>query len=397
VSRGVVISGEESADAISPCRIEVPQVALDDLQERLGRTRWPEDLPDAGWSRGVPPAYLKELAGYWENGYDWREHEARLNRFPQFTTRVDGQDIHFLHVRSAAPDAAALLVLHGWPGSVVELIDIIEPLAGTFHVVAPSLPGFGFSGPVRDAGWNVPRIAAALAGLLDRLGYQRFGAHGGDWGAIIAREMGRAYPDRLTGVHLTMLPSATPVSPPEPAELAALSEAERDRVEASMRRRAHAFKEELGYGILQSTRPRTIGYALTDSPVGQLAWIAEKFEEWTDVTVDRDQLLTNVTVYWLTGTAGSAAGLYYEAAHTEAGMGAVTQPSRTPTGVASFPRDTALPVRHLAERTDNIVHWSEFERGGHFPAMEVPDLLVDDIRRFFTADRDDREPGTAGG
>jgi pimeloyl-ACP methyl ester carboxylesterase len=378
-----------TADGISRCRVDVPQADLDDLRDRLARTRWPGDLPGVGWSRGVPLAYLTELADYWRTRYDWRVHEARLNAYPQFTTQVDGQDLHFLHVPSADPGALPLLILHGWPGSIVEVLNVVEPLSRAFHVVAPSLPGFGFSGPTGGAGWNVPRIAGAFVTLMSRLGYERFGAHGTDWGAIIAREMGRLYPERLAGVHLTLLPSATPVGPPDPADLTALDQAARDRVEASIRRRAHAFKEEAGYGFVQSTRPQTIGYALTDSPVGQLAWIAEKFAEWTGEPVDRDDLLTNVTVYWLTRTAASAAGLYYEAAHTEAGMGAMMQPSTTPTAIASFPKDTALPVRHLAERTDNVVRWTEFDRGGHFPAMEVPDLLVGDIHAFFT--------GKAGG
>jgi epoxide hydrolase len=325
-------------------------------------------------------------------GYDWREHDAELNRYPQFGTTIDGQGIHFLHLRSPRPDALPLIITHGWPGSVVELLDIIGPLTEgdpAFHVVAPSIPGFGFSGPTRETGWDVARVAGAFGELMSRLGYDRYGAHGGDWGAYISRELGRAYPDRVTGVHMTMMPTAVPVTEPDPAELAALTDAERQRVQASLQRRAVAMREQMGYGFLQSTRPQTLAYSLTDSPVGQLAWIVEKFKEWTDSTdrpedaVDRDRMLTNVTVYWLTRTANSSAQLYYEAAHAPGGWAAPMQPSTTPTGVAVFPHDTSLPVRYLAERTNNIVHWSEFDRGGHFPALEVPDLLVDDVREFF--------------
>jgi epoxide hydrolase len=353
-----------------------------------------------GWARGVPLGYLQELAGHWADGYDWRAWEARLNRHPQFTTTVDGQRIHFVHARSPEPDAMALLVLHGWPGSIVELLEVIGPLADprahggeaadAFSVVVPSLPGFGFSGPTSEPGWDVARITGAMATLLERLGHRRYGVHGGDWGAFIARELGRTDQDRVAGVHLTMLPSAIPVAEPSPDELAALSEGERERVRASLERRARMTGEEMGYGILQSTRPQTLAYGLHDSPVGQLAWITEKFQAWTDGgelpedAVDRDQLLTNVTVYWLTGTANSSARLYYETTHAGGGWAALaTQPSATPTGVATFPRDTSLPVRHLAEHGNNIVHWSELDRGGHFPAMEVPDLLVDDVRAFF--------------
>jgi epoxide hydrolase len=385
---------------IRPFRVQVPQAELDDLRERLARTRWPDELPGVGWARGVPLGYLQELAGHWADGYDWRGWEARLNRHPQFTTTVDGQRIHFVHARSPEPDAMALLVLHGWPGSIVELLEVIGPLADprahggeaadAFSVVVPSLPGFGFSGPTSEPGWDVARITGAMATLLERLGHRRYGVHGGDWGAFIARELGRTDQDRVAGVHLTMLPSAIPVAEPSPDELAALSEGERERVRASLERRARMTGEEMGYGILQSTRPQTLAYGLHDSPVGQLAWITEKFQAWTDGgelpedAVDRDQLLTNVTVYWLTGTANSSARLYYETTHAGAGWAALaTQPSATPTGVATFPRDTSLPVRHLAEHGNNIVHWSELDRGGHFPAMEVPDLLVDDVRAFF--------------
>jgi pimeloyl-ACP methyl ester carboxylesterase len=386
---------------IRPFRVEVPQAALDDLHERLARTRWPDELPGAGWDYGIPLGYVKELAEHWRTTYDWRRHEALLNQHPQFTTTIDGTNVHFLHVRSPEPDALPLLVTHGWPGSVVEFLDVIGPLsdprahggeaADAFHLVIPSLPGYGFSGPTRERGWDVRRMARAFAELLRRLGYGRYGAHGGDWGAIISRELGRLDSAHVTGVHLTMMSSAVPVGPLDQAELAALREAERQRLRASAERRAGLAQTGMGYGMIQSTRPQTLAYGLTDSPVGQLAWIMEKFKEWTDSAelpeeaVDRDRLLTNVTVYWLTRTAGSSARLYFEYAQAlrGGGWGWPEEPSSVPTGLALFPRELSLPVRHLAERANNIVQWSEFDRGGHFAAMEEPDLVVADVRKLF--------------
>jgi len=303
-------------------------------------------------------------------------HERRLNSFPQYTTEIDGQQIHFLHVRSGRPDALPLIITHGWPGSVVEFDKIIEPLARDFHLVIPSLPGYGFSGPTHETGWHVNRIARAWAELMSRLGYQRYGAHGGDWGSAISRELGVIDTEHVAAVHVTML-GASP-----PPDAGPLSEQERER----MKRGEHFRAEQLGYGMIQSTRPQTLAYGLHDSPVGQLAWIVEKFKEWTDSknvpedAVDRDQLLTNVMVYWLTGTAGSSARLYRESA----GMwGTPQRPSSTPTGVAIFPYDLARPIRRFAEATNNVTHWREYDRGGHFAAMEVPDLLTGDIRKFF--------------
>lgn len=384
---------------IHPFRIEIPQADLDDLHNRLVRTRWPDELAGVGWDYGIPLGYMQELAEYWRTAYDWREHEARLNQFAQFTTTIDRQNVHFLHVRSPEPNALPLIITHGWPGSVVEFLRLIGPLvdprahggdpADAFHVVAPSIPGFGFSGPTHERGWTVARITRAWAALMRRLGYERYGAHGGDWGASISRELGRIDAEHIAGVHLTMLSSAVAAGELDPAERAGLSEGERQRVEASARRQAHVMQEELGYAMIQSTRPQTLAYALTDSPAGQLAWIVEKFKAWTDSerapedAVDRDQMLTNVMLYWLTGTAGSSARIYYETARAGAGWGAPEEPSTAPTGVAVFPRDMSLPVRHLAERTNNIVYWSEFDRGGHFAALEEPDLLVGDVRTFF--------------
>jgi epoxide hydrolase len=382
---------EHAKMMLQPFRVDVPEAALDDLRERLTRTRWPDEVPDFGWTRGVPLAYMKELTDYWRTEYDWREHEARLNQIPQFTTTIDGANVHFLHARSPEPGALPLIVTHGWPGSVVEFVDVIGPLtdprrhggdpADAFHLVVPSIPGFGLSGPTREAGWDVPRIARAWAELMRRLNYRRYGAQGGDWGYAITRELGIIDADHIVGVHLNTLitrPSA------DPAEEAALTEDDKARLAQF----ADAEPEMSGYQKIQATRPQTLSYALTDSPVGQLAWVVEKFKEWTDSTdelpedaVSRDRLLTNVMLYWLTATAGSSARIYYETFHTTTQPR--LQPSTIPTGVAVFAGDVALPVRRLAERDNHIVHWSEFDRGGHFAAMEEPDLFTDDLRTYF--------------
>lgn len=379
-----------------PFQIDIPQAQIDDLQQRLANTRWPNELPGAGWSRGVPLAYLKELAEYWRTGFDWRAAEKRLNSFPQFITEIDGADVHFLHVRSPEPGARALLLTHGWPGSIAEFLDIIGPLtdprahdgdpADAFHVVIPSIPGFGFAGPHRTGGWGTHRVAMAWAELMRRLGYDRYIAQGGDAGSVISLDLGRVDPEHVAGVHVNMLmtfPSG------DPAELADLSESDMARLG-----RMGRFDAELSaYMKLQSTRPQTLAYALTDSPVGQLAWIVEKFGEWTDSddspeeAIDRDQILTVVSSYWFTGTAGSSAALYFEDADMlrKIGSGEAPPPPAVtvPAGVAVFPHDILLPLRRLADRDlTNIVSWTEFERGGHFAAMEQPELLVGDVRAF---------------
>ncbi|MEU6244196.1 epoxide hydrolase family protein [Streptomyces sp. NPDC047024] len=384
--------------SIRPFRIAVPDADLDDLRQRLDRTRWPDELPGVGWEYGVPGEYLRELAGYWRHTYDWRAAEERLNAWPQFMTTVDGADIHFAHIRSPEPDATPLMITHGWPGSVVEFEKVVGPLtdpvryggdrADAFHLVLPSIPGFGFSGPTRETGWEYRRVAAAFGELMRRLGYERYGVQGGDWGAAVSRELGRIHPGEVLGVHLNLVPGAAATAEPTEEELAPLSPAERERTRASWERTRAWNRDRQGYADIQSTRPQTLAYALTDSPVGQLAWIAEKFKEWTDSrdrpedAVDRDHLLTNVMLYWLTGTAGSSARLYYERAHADY-WGAPPEPSETPTAVALFPRENFIVLRHIAERTNNIVRWTEFDRGGHFAAMEEPDLLVEDIRSFF--------------
>ncbi|MFI9635859.1 epoxide hydrolase family protein [Nocardia sp. NPDC051929] len=372
---------------IRPFRIDIPQADLDELRLRLARTRWIDELPSAGWERGVPTGYLKELAGYWAEKFDWRAAEAELNAYPQFTTTIDGQNVHILHVRSAREDATPLLMLHGWPSSVADFRDVIGPLtdpdsnASAFHLVIPSLPGHGFSGPLTETGWNDGRIAAALAELMARLGYDRYGVQGGDHGAFIAPTLARIDTDHVLGVHVNALVTF-PTG--DPADLAALTDAEKARL-AAMKK----FQDDgSAYMNLQGSRPDTIAQLLADSPAGLLGWIAEKYREWTDSAndlpeqaVDIDRLLTTVSIYWFTDTARSVANLYYERFH-DATMFAPKPKGTVPTGVAVF-KDGDYAIRRFAERTHNITHWSEFYSGGHFPALEVPELLIGDIREFF--------------
>jgi epoxide hydrolase len=381
-------------DDIEQFQIHIAQANLDDLADRLARTRWPASLPGTGWERGVPGSYLRELAEYWRNGFDWRAAEARLNAYPQYTTEIDGQKIHFLHVRSPESAATPLLLIHGWPGSIVEFLHVIGPLTDprgqgsaalslershpvapadrhsvpAFDLVIPSLPGFGFSGPATEPGWNSRRIATALAELMRRLGYERYGAQGGDFGAFVAPDLGRVDAEHVVGVHVN---AATvgfiPLGDIPAADQAALTATEKERLQ----RLQNFLAEGNGYFQIQATRPQTLSYALTDSPAGQLAWIVEKFKEWTNSghalpedAIARDEILTDVSVYWFTGTAGSAANLYYETMHS----GDWPVPSGVATGVAAFAEDVA--IRRYAEQANNIVHWSDFDTGGHFAALE---------------------------
>ena len=358
---------------IKPFRIDIPEAAVDDLKRRLAATRWPDDLP----GYGIPVSTTRDLVDYWRTEYDWRKQEAALNRLPQFTTMIDGQSIHLVHLRSKRPDALPLLITHGWPGSIVEFMKIFEPLAEDFNVVAPSIPGYAFSGPTHEAGWNVKRIAAVFAELMSRLGYSRYGTQGGDWGSVITRQVGLIDTEHVVGSHFNTL-AATPSGDPE--EMKLLSEKER-----SFLQRGENFQRNgSGYYMIMSSRPQTLAYGLNDSPTGLLAWIAEKFTEWADPAsvIDRDQLLTNVSVYWFTATANSAGRLYAEFARTGGGWGKV-ETSTVPTGVAQFPYEIFPPIRRFAERSNNIVHWTEMEHGGHFAAMEQPDLLAGDVKKFF--------------
>ncbi|MEV0630034.1 epoxide hydrolase family protein [Nonomuraea wenchangensis] len=379
-------------DAIHPFRVDIPQAELDELAARLASTRWPGELPGVGWSYGVAQGHLEELVRYWRTEYDWRRHEARLNSFPQFTTTIDGQNIHFLHVRSPEPDAIPLIITHGWPSTVYEFLDLIGPLtdprghgagrsagqAPAFHVVIPSVPGFAFSGPTGETGWGVNRVARAWAELMRRLGYERYGAQGGDFGSMVSPELGRHAPDKVIGVHVNALANAS--TPTDPEDLDRLSESER---ELAHEQEAWWYTHS-GYATQMSTRPQTLAYALNDSPAGQLAWNMEWYVDWdpankVQTPVDRDVLLTDVTIFWLTRTTGSAARLYYEGG--DEGWGKRPAPSGVPTGVANFPGDKAL--RGLAELSHSIVHWSTPPRGGHFASVQAPDLLVEDIRTFF--------------
>ena len=368
---------------IRPFVIEVADDVLEDLRRRLRATRWPEvELLD-DWSQGIPLAYLRDVCEYWADGYDWRARESALNRFDQFATTIDGLDVHFVHVRSPHDDATPLLLSHGWPGSIVEFHKVIEPLtdptahggdaADAFHVVAPSLPGFGFSGKPRQTGWGVERIAAVFTRLMDLLGYDRYLAQGGDWGSMITTRIGATDVEHCAGIHLNMAPVAPHLEgEPAPAEQRALERAE------------HFRRWETGYSKQQSTRPQTVGYGLVDSPAGQAGWILEKFRAWTDCdghpenVLTRDELLDNVMLYWVPATGASSARLYWESFRRRP-----DGPVTVPTGFACFPHENVPPVRSWVEAAfSNLVHWSELERGGHFAAFEVPDLFVDDLRAF---------------
>ncbi|MEU4219493.1 epoxide hydrolase family protein [Actinoplanes sp. NPDC026623] len=378
-----------------PFRVEFPQSDLDDLKRRIDSTRWPDEMPGVGWDRGVPLGYLKELAGYWRTEFNWRAVEARLNEFPQYLTEIDGTSVHFMHIRSPEAGALPLILTHGWPGTVAEFLDVIGPLtdpaahggdpADAFHLVIPSIPGYAFSGPTGQVGWDTDRVARAWMELMRRLGYDRYAVQGGDWGSPISLRLGLADPANVAGVHLNM---CVTFPPPDPAAMADLDEADLARLGFA----ARFAQDGMGWQKIQSTRPQTLSYALTDSPVGQLAWIAEKYKEWTDSdkvpedALSRDHLLTAVTIYWLTATAGSSAQLYYESTHLDDDFvrtWAGPWPLTMPVGVASFPKDAVRPVRRFAEGIlPTLSHWTEFDRGGHFPALEQPELLVDDIRTF---------------
>ena len=370
-------------DDITAFRMEVPESDLANLRARLDRTRWPAEPPDAGWSYGAPLGRVMELAAYWRDRFDWRAAEARLNLFPQFTTVIDGERIHFLHVRSAEHDAFPLILTHGWPGSVADFAGVIGPLtdprrhggdpSSAFHVVIPSLPGFGFSAPLTDTGWDVERTARAWAELMRRLGYPRYGAQGGDWGARISPQLARIDSEHVAGVHmnsLVALPHGTAgeTESLDADDLAALSALRKWNTERS------------GYEQIMATRPQTLAYALDDSPVGLLAWNLEWFDDYGEhpASIPADAILTSVALYWLTHTGGSSGRIYKEAA---ASWGRPTPRSPVPTAVAVFPGDST--VRAFAERDHNVTRWTRFDRGGHFAALQAPGLLVGDVREFF--------------
>jgi len=382
-------------EEVTPFRIETSPDELDDLRARLHRTRWPEKETVGDWSQGVPLGYLRELCQYWEQKYEWAPRQRRLNAFPQFRTPIDGLGIHFVHVRSPHPEALPLVMTHGWPGSVAEFAKVIWQLADpvaygsgpddAFHVVCPSLPGYGFSDKPAAPGWGVERIAAAWTVLMERLGYPRFAAQGSDWGTSVSTCIGKQAPDKVVGLHLV-----PPLAPPDPATFDNLTSQERSALE-SLRRSAAA---DAGYSTEHGTRPQTIGYALVDSPAALCAWIVEKFWAWTDhdgdleTVVGRDELLDNLMLYWLTGSGASSARLYWESIRqvNQWISGDMTDTVSVPVGCSVFPKELQRPSRRWAERRfTDIRYWSEPARGGHFAALEQPALFVEEVRGCFRA------------
>jgi pimeloyl-ACP methyl ester carboxylesterase len=373
-------------EPIESFRIAASDEALEDLRRRLRATRWPERECVDDWSQGIPLAYVQEVCAYWAEKYDWRAREPLLNRWPQFRTPIDGLGIHFLHARSPHRDALPLVMTHGWPGSIVEFQKVIGPLVDppahggdardAFHVVCPSLPGYGFSDKPARSGWNVERIGRAHAELMQRLGYARYVAQGGDWGAMVTTATGLQDPDHCAAIHLNMV-----IAPPDPATMAELSEREKSAL-AGMQ---HYGDWDSGYSKQQSTRPQTLGYGLSDSPAGQAAWILEKFWSWTDCNghpenaLSRDEMLDNVMLYWLPGTAASSARLYWES-FRQPGLPEVP----LPTGCSIFPKEIFRASRRWAEkRFTKIIHWNELEQGGHFAAFEQPEVFVRELRDCF--------------
>ncbi len=367
---------------IRPFTLAIPQSQIDDLNTRIDLTRWPEKEAVDDWSQGTPLAALQDLVGYWRRGYDWRACEARLNALGQFITEIDGLDIHFLHVRSPHADALPLVITHGWPGSVIEFMGVIEALANpedgrqAFHVVAPSLPGFGFSGKPKHTGWGVEKIGRAWGELMARLGYDRWVAQGGDWGSAVTTAIGVQQVQGCIGIHLNM-----PVGRPEPEELASPTPAEVKALGALK----HYLDWDSGYSTQQRTRPQTVGYGLVDSPAGLAGWIFEKMWAWTDNAgspfdaLSRDAILDNLMLYWLPATGASSARLYWES------FGSFTPQQVTlPVAVSAFPKEILPCPRRWAERNfPNLVHWGEMDKGGHFAAWEQPDAFVRELRTAF--------------
>ncbi|HLF93363.1 MAG TPA: epoxide hydrolase [Planctomycetota bacterium] len=395
---GAPTPAPSAPDAIRPYKVHVDDAVLADLRDRLARTRWPDQIEGSGWTYGVDVPYMKQLVEYWRTAFDWRAAERRLNAFDQFTTTIDGVELHFIHQRSKHPKALPLVLTHGWPGSVAEFLKVIGPLTDpeahggkaddAFHVICPSLPGFGFSSKPRIPGWNVSRMAETISILMDRLGYERYGAQGGDWGRNVTETLGRTDP-RVIGIHLQFPPGPTPAGA-NPFE--GLTPEEVDR----MKRRNAELQDQRAYGAIQGTRPLTLGFGLNDSPAGLAAWVVDKFWAWSDhggnleSSFTKDELLTNITIYWVTETMPSSTRIYYESGHPVPSWTS-TRPRRAkndvPAGVALFPKEISVPPRKWVEKVYNLVHWTEMPRGGHFAAQEQPGLLVEDIRKFFRAVR----------
>lgn len=380
------------SDAIEKFEIRVSDEQLEDLRERLARTRWPDQIPGSGWDYGTDLAYLQELCEYWREKFDWRAQEALLNRHDHFRTRIDGQPLHFLHVRSPVRDALPLVITHGWPGSVFEFYKILGPLgdpeahgghaADAFHVVCPSMPGYGWSGPTLEPGWDVTRVAEIVAKLMARLGYGRYAAQGGDWGAVVTTQLGLLDAQHLAGIHLNMVVAGPPAGVANPME--GLSPLELENL-AQM---GDFQKYETGYQQIQGTKPQTLGTGLNDSPAGLAGWIVEKFRSWSDCDGDverrftKDELLTNIMIYWTTQTINSSVRLYCETMRSGR-FGPAGGKVEVPTGCAIFPREIFRPPRRWVEAIYDVRRWSVFESGGHFAALEEPEALVEDLRAFF--------------
>jgi pimeloyl-ACP methyl ester carboxylesterase len=376
---------------IRPFRCHVPDEVITDLRERLQRTRFPDQLESAGWDYGTELSYVQSLCDYWRDRFDWRAAEARFNSFPQFTTQIDGEQVHFYHVRSPEPDALPLIITHGYPGSVAEFLDVIGPLSDparfggdprdAFHVIAPSIPGYGFSGPTRTKGFNIERAAEVNVRLMEMLGYDRYVAQGGDWGSAISTAMALSRPDRVVALHLNLI-IGRPVDPSNPLE--GLTEEEC----AKLAWKRNYDMHESGYQVIQSTKPQSLAYGLTDSPAGLAAWIVEKFRTWSDCGNDieasytKDQLLENIMLYWVTGTINSAMRLYYEGFGPGRRSAGEWPRVQTPTAHARFPAEIRPTPRAWAEQMYNIVRWTELPKGGHFAAFEQPELFVNDLREF---------------
>jgi pimeloyl-ACP methyl ester carboxylesterase len=374
----------ENPAAIKPFKVHIPNSVLADLRRRLSETKWPDQLPGTTWEYGADIRKVRELANYWQKGYDWRTQEAQINRFHQFTTEIDGQTIYFIHERSPRTNAVPLMLIHGWPGSILEFFALIEPLtrpkdssSPAFDVIVPSLPGFGFSGPTTSRGWDPARMAKAFIILMDRLGYPRYGVQGGDWGSEVAQQMARQAPTRVIGLHLNLIA----VPPPGPDAMKELTAEEHRRYRAWWDEKRSTFFN------LQSSEPQTVAYALTDSPVGWLAWLAMKFQDLTDNdgdflhAVNRDAFLSDVTLYWVTGTVGSSMRIYreYQLSDSDEAMPKMN----TPVAYAVFPKEVVAAPERWIDQTYHVVQRTEMPRGGHFAALEQPDLMVQDIRKFF--------------
>ncbi|MDJ0789437.1 MAG: alpha/beta fold hydrolase [Myxococcota bacterium] len=374
------------SDAVTPFRIQASDAELDDLKRRLQATRWPEPETVDDWTQGIPLSYVQEVCAYWAEKYDWRTREAALNRFDQFQTNLEGLDIHFVHVRSPHENALPLIITHGWPGSIVEFHKVIEPLtdptahggdaADAFHVVCPSLPGYGFSGKPTSTGWNVQKIAATWTQLMQRLGYERFVAQGGDWGAMVTTAIGMQGDGHCRAIHLNM-----PIVPPDPETMSELTPQEQSAL-AGIK---HYQDWDSGYSKQQSTRPQSLGYGLVDSPAGQAAWILEKFWSWTDCNghpenaLGRDEMLDNVMLYWLPATGASSARLYWESFRNPP-----FDPVKVPVGCSIFPKEIFRSSRRWAEKHfGGLLHWNELDRGGHFAAFEQPELYLEEVRTCF--------------